>query len=73
MKQNERAIWLKQEEKDIVVELLKNTENRKEAILAKGKLEPKYLAIAFNSGATPLFHSDRGFQYTNKVFQKKLQ
>ena len=28
------------------------------------------LAIDHNSGATPLFHSDRGFQYTNKVFQK---
>lgn len=23
-------------------------------------------------GATPLFHSDRGFQYTSKIFQKKL-
>ena len=31
------------------------------------------LAIDHNPGATPLFHSDRGFQYTNKVFQKKLQ
>ncbi|WP_294350384.1 hypothetical protein [uncultured Clostridium sp.] len=56
-----------------MVELLKNTENRKEVILAKGKLEPKYSAIASNPGATPLFHSDRGFQYTNTVFQKKLQ
>jgi transposase InsO family protein len=26
-----------------------------------------------NPDATPLFHSDRGFQYTSRVFQKKLQ
>lgn len=30
-------------------------------------------AIALNPGAKPLFHSDRGFQYTSKVFQRKLQ
>jgi len=30
-------------------------------------------AIAENPGAKPLFHSDRGFQYTSKVFQMKLQ
>lgn len=30
-------------------------------------------AIAANPEAKPLFHSDRGFQYTNKMFQKKLQ
>lgn len=29
-------------------------------------------AIAANPTAKPLFHSDRGFQYTSKVFQKKL-
>ena len=29
-------------------------------------------AIKSNPGATPLFHSDRGFQYTSKVFQAKL-
>ena len=29
-------------------------------------------AIAENSGATPLCHSDRGFQYTNRVFRAKL-
>ena len=29
-------------------------------------------AIEQNPDATPLFHSDRGFQYTNKVFQMKL-
>jgi len=29
-------------------------------------------AIIRNPEAKPLFHSDRGFQYTNKVFQKKL-
>ncbi len=26
-----------------------------------------------NPGATPLFHSDRGFQYTNRVFHSKLE
>lgn len=31
------------------------------------------LAIKSNPGATPLFHSDRGVQYTHKSFQKKLQ
>ena len=30
-------------------------------------------AIAANPGAKPMFHSDRGFQYTSKVFQKKLK
>ena len=30
-------------------------------------------AIASNPGATPLFHSDRGFQYTNRVFYRKLE
>lgn len=30
-------------------------------------------AITANPGAKPLFHSDRGFQYTSKVFQKKLK
>lgn len=30
-------------------------------------------AIAANPGATPLFHSDRGFQYTNRVFHRKLE
>ena len=29
-------------------------------------------AIASNPEAKPLFHSDRGFQYTNKAFQRKL-
>lgn len=29
-------------------------------------------AVANNSTAHPLFHSDRGFQYTNKVFHSKL-
>ncbi len=29
-------------------------------------------AIAANPGAKPLFHSDRGFQYTSRVFHKKL-
>ena len=29
-------------------------------------------ALAANPEAKPLFHSDRGFQYTNKVFQKRL-
>ena len=30
-------------------------------------------AIATNPDAKPLFHSDRGFQYTSKVFQRKLK
>jgi Transposase and inactivated derivatives len=30
------------------------------------------LAIAANPNAKPLFHSDRGFQYTNKLFKDKL-
>jgi transposase InsO family protein len=29
-------------------------------------------AVAMNPEAKPLFHSDRGFQYTNKSFKKKL-
>lgn len=30
-------------------------------------------AIVSNPDAKPVFHSDRGFQYTGKVFQKKLR
>ena len=30
-------------------------------------------AIAANPNAKPIFHSDRGFQYTSRVFQKKLK
>ena len=30
-------------------------------------------AIAANPDAHPLFHSDRGFQYTNRVFHTKLE
>lgn len=30
-------------------------------------------AIVTNPNAKPLFHSDRGFQYTSKVFQSKLK
>ena len=30
-------------------------------------------AIAANPGAHPLFHSDRGFQYTNRAFYNKLK
>ena len=30
-------------------------------------------AILKNPKAKPIFHSDRGFQYTSKVFQQKLQ
>ena len=29
-------------------------------------------AVALNPDAHPLFHSDRGFQYTNKAFHQKL-
>ena len=31
------------------------------------------LAVSKNPGATPILHSDRGFQYTSKVFQAKLK
>lgn len=31
------------------------------------------MAIAANPGATPLCHSDRGFQYTNRGFHTKLE
>ena len=31
-----------------------------------------YLALEKNPDAIPLFHSDRGFQYTNRVFQRRL-
>ena len=30
-------------------------------------------AIAANPGASPLCHSDRGFQYTNRIFHAKLK
>lgn len=30
-------------------------------------------AVALNPDAHPLFHSDRGFQYTSKIFYNKLQ
>lgn len=30
-------------------------------------------AVAENPDAHPLFHSDRGFQYTNRVFRTKLE
>lgn len=30
-------------------------------------------AVAANPSAKPIFHSDRGFQYTSKVFKKKLE
>ena len=36
-------------------------------------LDTYNLALEKNPDATPLFHSDRGFQYTSRVFQKKLQ
>lgn len=29
-------------------------------------------AVALNPGVHPLFHSDRGFQYTSKIFHNKL-
>lgn len=31
------------------------------------------LAIKLNPNAKPMFHSDRGFQYTNKIFKNKLE
>ena len=30
------------------------------------------LAVKRNPDAKPIFHSDRGFQYTNKIFHQKL-
>ena len=30
-------------------------------------------AIAANPAAKPIFHSDRGFQYTSRIFKKKLE
>ncbi len=30
-------------------------------------------AVAANPDAHPLFHSDRGFQYTNRIFHRKLK
>ena len=30
-------------------------------------------AVSLNPGAHPLFHSDRGYQYTSKAFYEKLQ
>lgn len=30
-------------------------------------------AVKANPGAHPLFHSDRGFQYTNRIFHQKLE
>ena len=30
------------------------------------------IAVAENPDARPIFHSDRGFQYTNRVFHQKL-
>ena len=30
-------------------------------------------AVVANPGAHPLFHSDRGFQYTNRAFHHKLE
>ena len=29
-------------------------------------------ALAANPGVTPLFHSDRGYQYTSKIFRQKI-
>jgi transposase InsO family protein len=30
-------------------------------------------AVAANPGAAPLLHSDRGFQYTSRVFRNKIE
>ena len=32
-----------------------------------------FMAITLNQGATPLLHSDRGFQYTREVFSRMLE
>lgn len=43
---------------------------RNDTILVNETLDK---AVSDNPGAMPLFHSDRGFQYTRAVFKKKLE
>ena len=41
-------------------------------ITAENILNRDFKATALYPDAKPIFHSDRGFQYTNKVFHQKL-
>ena len=53
-------------DKSIVSYVLSNTNNNKLVFDTFDK------ALEANPGATPIFHSDRGFQYTSKIFKFKL-
>ena len=53
-------------DKSIVSYVLSNTNNNKLVFDTFDK------ALASNPGAQPIFHSDRGFQYTSKIFKFKL-
>ena len=53
-------------DKSIVSYVLSNTNNNKLVYDTFNK------AIESNPGAKPIFHSDRGFQYTSKQFKFKL-
>jgi transposase InsO family protein len=53
-------------DKSIVSYVLSNSNNNKLVFDTFDK------ALASNPGAKPIFHSDRGFQYTSKIFKIKL-
>ena len=53
-------------DKSIVSYVLSNSNNNKLVFDTFDK------ALATNPGAQPIFHSDRGFQYTSKIFKFKL-
>ena len=53
-------------DKSIVSYVLSNSNNNKLVFDTFDK------ALASNPGAQPIFHSDRGFQYTSKIFKFKL-
>ena len=53
-------------DKSIVSYVLSNSNNNKLVFDTFDK------ALAANPGAQPIFHSDRGFQYTSKIFKLKL-
>lgn len=47
--------------------MAKNSNSRKTTLEERIKI-----AIAANPGATPLFHSHRGYPYTSKAFRQKI-
>lgn len=51
----------------IIKELLRNHNDNKLV------LDTYDLALKSNPEARPLFHSDRGYQYKSKVFQRRLE